>query len=56
MSVDDLIAEVVQLVEGELGLGDVTYFLYTSDHGFQLGQAHAASVERTYTVGHSRTQ
>ena len=38
MSVDDLIAGVVRLVEGELGLAEHTYFVYTSDHGFQLGQ------------------
>lgn len=38
MSVDDLIADVVHLVEEELGLAEHTYFLYTSDHGFQLGQ------------------
>ena len=38
MSVDDLISDVVHLVETELGLADSTYFLYSSDHGFQLGQ------------------
>ena len=38
MSVDDLIADVVHLVEAELGLAEHTYFIYTSDHGFQLGQ------------------
>jgi N-acetylglucosamine-6-sulfatase len=37
MSVDDLIDEVVQLVE-DLGIADNTYFLYSSDHGFQLGE------------------
>jgi len=37
MSVDDLIADVISTVE-ELGLLDSTYFFYSSDHGFQLGQ------------------
>ena len=37
MSVDDVIAETVQLVEDE-GLADNTYFLYSSDHGYHLGQ------------------
>lgn len=37
MAVDDLIAEVIQTV-GDLGLLDSTYFFYTSDNGFQLGQ------------------
>mmetsp|Transcript_85128 Transcript_85128/g.214647 ORF Transcript_85128/g.214647 Transcript_85128/m.214647 type:complete len:600 (+) Transcript_85128:84-1883(+) len=37
MSVDDVIGEVIAAVE-ELGLSDSTYFLYSSDHGFQLGQ------------------
>jgi len=37
MAVDDLIAEVIRTVE-ELGLIDSTYFMYSSDHGFQLGQ------------------
>jgi arylsulfatase A-like enzyme len=37
MSVDDLISDVVQTVD-ELGLSDSTYFFYSTDHGFQLGQ------------------
>lgn len=37
MSVDDVIADVIRTVD-ELGLSDSTYFLYSSDHGFQLGQ------------------
>lgn len=37
MSVDDVIDETVQLVE-DLGVADNTYFLYSSDHGFQLGE------------------
>lgn len=37
MSVDDVIDEVVQLVE-DLGVADNTYFMYSSDHGFQLGE------------------
>lgn len=37
MSVDDVIADVIRSVD-ELGLLDSTYFFYSSDHGFQLGQ------------------
>jgi len=37
MSVDDLIADVIEAVD-ELGLSRNTYFFYSSDHGFQLGQ------------------
>lgn len=37
MSVDDVISEVIAVIE-ELGLSDSTYFFYSSDHGFQLGQ------------------
>lgn len=37
MSVDDVIGDVIATVE-ELGLSDSTYFFYSSDHGFQLGQ------------------
>merc|ERR1719419_2240599 len=36
MSVDDLIGDVIKLCE-RLGVADNTYFLYSSDHGFQLG-------------------
>ena len=37
MSVDDVIASVIGEVES-LGLLSTTYFFYSSDHGFQLGQ------------------
>jgi N-acetylglucosamine-6-sulfatase len=37
MSVDDVIADTIAACEG-LGIMDHTYFFYTSDHGFQLGQ------------------
>jgi len=37
MSVDDLIEEVFKAVE-EAGVMDSTYFFYSSDHGFQLGE------------------
>ena len=37
MSVDDVISEVIGTVE-KLGMLDNTYFFYSSDHGFQLGQ------------------
>lgn len=37
MSVDDVIADVIAACE-ELGVLDNTYFFYSSDHGFQLGE------------------
>jgi len=37
MSVDDVIAAVIAKCDS-LGVLDKTYFFYTSDHGFQLGQ------------------
>jgi len=37
MSVDDLIADVIELC-GRLGIADNTYFFFTTDHGFQLGE------------------
>lgn len=37
MSVDDVIGDVIELCDS-LGLKDSTYFFYSSDHGFQLGQ------------------
>lgn len=37
MSVDDVIDSVISLVD-ELGIADNTYFMYSSDHGFQLGE------------------
>jgi N-acetylglucosamine-6-sulfatase len=37
MSVDDAIADVVAACEA-LGVMGSTYFFFTSDHGFQLGQ------------------
>ena len=37
LAVDDLIADVVDVIERELGLADTTHFFYSSDHGFQLG-------------------
>ena len=38
MSVDDVIDAVVSYVEATPGLANNTYFLYSSDHGFQLGE------------------
>jgi N-acetylglucosamine-6-sulfatase len=38
MSVDDLIEEVVSFVESREALANNTYFLFSSDHGFQLGE------------------
>jgi len=37
MSVDDVIADVIALCE-RLGVVDNTYFFFSSDHGFQLGE------------------
>lgn len=37
MSVDDLIADVIKECEA-LGVANNTYFIYSSDNGFQLGQ------------------
>lgn len=37
MSVDDAISDIFDTIE-ELGLIDSTYFFFSSDHGFQLGQ------------------
>lgn len=37
MSVDDLIGDAVQACD-DLGVLDSTYFFFTSDHGFQLGE------------------
>jgi N-acetylglucosamine-6-sulfatase len=37
MSVDDVISDVIGAVSA-LGLADNTYFFYSSDHGFQLGE------------------
>jgi len=37
LSVDDLVEEVVSELEA-LGAADNTYFLFTSDHGYQFGQ------------------
>lgn len=36
MSVDDLISDVFDTID-ELGLRENTYFFFTSDHGFQMG-------------------
>eukprot|EP00755_Sulcionema_specki_P035201 Sspe_Gene.2428::Locus_806_Transcript_1_1_Confidence_1.000_Length_1824::g.2428::m.2428/K01137/GNS; N-acetylglucosamine-6-sulfatase len=45
MSVDDVISEVISVTE-ELGVADNTYFLYSSDHGFQLGELNLAMDKR----------
>ena len=37
MSVDDVIAGVMDAC-AQLGVANDTYFFYSSDHGFQLGQ------------------
>mmetsp|Transcript_117923 Transcript_117923/g.234923 ORF Transcript_117923/g.234923 Transcript_117923/m.234923 type:complete len:576 (-) Transcript_117923:127-1854(-) len=37
LSVDDIVGEVVATID-DLGLSNSTYFFYSSDHGFQLGQ------------------
>ena len=38
LSVDDLIAATVALVDERLGLKNETYYLYSSDHGYSLGE------------------
>jgi len=45
MSVDDLIADVVGAVE-VAGLGGSTYYLYSSDHGYQLGELNLPQDKR----------
>ena len=45
MSVDDVIGDVIDLCE-ELKVADNTYFLYSSDHGFQLGEFNIAMDKR----------
>eukprot|EP00039_Didymoeca_costata_P016148 m.285816 g.285816 ORF g.285816 m.285816 type:complete len:386 (-) comp16343_c0_seq12:1048-2205(-) len=37
MSVDDVIADVIQTCK-DIGVDDNTYYFYSSDHGFQLGE------------------
>ena len=37
MSVDDVIRDTFELVDS-MGLTNNTYFLYSSDHGFRLGE------------------
>mmetsp|Transcript_146131 Transcript_146131/g.207128 ORF Transcript_146131/g.207128 Transcript_146131/m.207128 type:complete len:535 (+) Transcript_146131:75-1679(+) len=45
MSVDDLIDAVFRLTD-ELGVTDNTYFLYSSDHGFQMGELNLPQDKR----------
>eukprot|EP00658_Telonema_sp_P-2_P070925 TRINITY_DN60285_c0_g1_i2.p1 TRINITY_DN60285_c0_g1~~TRINITY_DN60285_c0_g1_i2.p1 ORF type:complete len:305 (+),score=47.32 TRINITY_DN60285_c0_g1_i2:137-1051(+) len=45
MSVDDVIEAVVQETK-QLGVFDNTYFIYSSDHGFQLGEMNLAIDKR----------
>ena len=45
ISVDDLIVDTVQLVQ-DLGIMDNTYFIYSSDHGYQLGEMNLAMDKR----------
>eukprot|EP01060_Flectonema_neradi_P017444 TRINITY_DN2432_c0_g1_i4.p1 TRINITY_DN2432_c0_g1~~TRINITY_DN2432_c0_g1_i4.p1 ORF type:complete len:537 (+),score=118.77 TRINITY_DN2432_c0_g1_i4:83-1612(+) len=45
LSVDDLIADTHQLCV-DLGIVDRTYFIYSSDHGFQLGELNLAMDKR----------
>lgn len=45
MSVDDAIAAVVSTTKS-LGVYDNTYFMYSSDHGFQLGEMNLAMDKR----------
>lgn len=50
LSVDDHIGQIVRLL-GELGKLDNTIIMYTSDHGFQLGQ-HRLSVDKRHLYEH----
>jgi len=45
LSVEDMIREIYTLVD-ELGAMDRTIFLYTSDHGFHMGQHNMAADKR----------
>ena len=45
MSVDDAIAQTVATID-ELGLASKTYFFYSSDHGFQLGELNLPQDKR----------
>lgn len=45
MSVDDVIGDVIAACQA-LGVADKTYFFYTSDHGFQLGEFNIAMDKR----------
>jgi N-acetylglucosamine-6-sulfatase len=45
MSVDDVIADVIGTCT-KLGIADNTYFFYSSDHGFQLGEFNIAMDKR----------
>ena len=44
-SVDDLVAETISLL-GELGIDKHTYVMFTSDHGFHLGQFNLGIAKR----------
>jgi hypothetical protein len=52
--VDDLIGDVIATCE-ELGVADNTFFFYSSDHGFQLGEFNIAMDKRNvYLLLHER--
>ena len=50
MSVDDLIGDVIGTVEA-MGQINSTYFFYSSDHGFQLGQFNIPMDKRHVSRG-----
>ena len=51
LSVDDLVEGIVAAVE-EAGQSDRTYLIYTSDHGYQLGELRLPSCKLNPLVVH----
>ncbi len=53
--VDDLVAAVVRELDA-LGVLGNTYIVFSSDHGYKIGQAHTHTQSRTHTHAHTRTR
>ena len=51
LSVDEYLKEIFTMVSNAAEL-DQTYFLYTSDHGFQLGQFNILMDKRPVSYTH----
>ena len=47
LSVDDAVNKIVSKVE-KLGMIDETYFIFTSDHGYHIGQFGMVKVNIQY--------